>query len=250
MEISWAPLFLLPVLAGFKFNEVWEVTRYVAAREDGNRLYFKAAFSGFIICLTIFAALYILIFSCSFFDPFINKLTSSSAPNAGHAVILPVLVVIALVLSPLVSWPLASVLNFFINENYYFAQALLRDEFEQILVAAVDQSSLVMISMSNGKVYVGFVYSSGDPASGENKFIGIVPVSSGYRDDLHKVTFTTFYLALYDERFEANGKEELMKTCKVVIPRSEVQSIRLFDQMIYENFQYGKNRLILPVDSR
>lgn len=240
MDSSLVPLFLLPVLAGFKFNNEWEVTRYKVAREDGHRLYFKAALSGFFIALSIFLLLCFLAFFCSCFDPLINRLVSSATPAAS---VLPMLLLIALASSPLVAWPLARLLNLFITDtNAYFSRALEHDEFEEILVTAVAQASMLMVSMSSGKVYVGFVYTTGDIISNERKYLGIIPVSSGYRNREHQIIFTTFYTRVQQAtNAQTTAASDSLDAFKVVIPRLEIQSIRLFSESIYERFQSSED---------
>ncbi|MDQ2919992.1 MAG: hypothetical protein M3R52_00030 [Acidobacteriota bacterium] len=70
--------------------------------------------------------------------------------------------------------------------------------FELLLKKAQDQTKTVSVTMSNGKVYVGWVTHLFNPALPTN-FIQILPVKSGYRDEETKwVVFTTFYSEALD----------------------------------------------------
>ncbi|GAB4118366.1 MAG: hypothetical protein Tsb0027_11730 [Wenzhouxiangellaceae bacterium] len=98
MENLLIPLALLPVVAGFIFSRAWGITRYQIARSDGQKLYLTSAYHGYFIALGLF----ILIWS---FDRWILDLCYVHGRCFGHFTGL------TFVLSPLVSWPVAKVLN-------------------------------------------------------------------------------------------------------------------------------------------
>jgi len=68
-----------------------------------------------------------------------------------------------------------------------------------LLKKAQDQAKTVSVSMSNGKVYVGWVSHLFNPAF-PTPFIQILPIKSGYRDPITKeFHFTNFYSEALDK---------------------------------------------------
>jgi hypothetical protein len=83
------------------------------------------------------------------------------------------------------------------------------DEFEQLINRALNTAKPVMLTLRGGKVYVGFVVSSFNPAY-PKRTIRIVPLKSGYREvTKHRVTFTTNYSDALDQIMSDITKSEL-----------------------------------------
>jgi len=188
MDIGYSPLFLLGLVAGFNFIKEWEATRYRLAREDGHKLYFRAAFWGLVVCvvtsLFFFGLLHFI--PDSWRGPF-NYLLDDTAS----------FVIQVLLTSPFFAFLIAKLFNKFTNEYEYYLDALQENEFEWLLVNAMETNFMVMITLEDGKVYVGWVYRVSDPAKDPRKYFSIIPVVTGFRDDKQKVYFTTFYDQLY-----------------------------------------------------
>lgn len=49
-----APLLILPLVGGYAFSSIWNVSKYITYREDGQRLYFRAIF--YAVFITIVSA--------------------------------------------------------------------------------------------------------------------------------------------------------------------------------------------------
>lgn len=227
MELGYSPLFLLGLVSGFNFIKEWEVTRYQLAREDGHKLYFRAAFWGLLVCFV--TALFILIGSYSLFGFYHKRLVHPFDTTTQ-------LVLLTLILSPFAAYLLAKFLNTYANELEYYYDALTENEFEYMLVTAMTTESMVMVTMEDNKVYVGWVYQVSDPAKAERKYFSLIPVMTGFRDTSRKVEFTTYYNELYQL---TNGDLAHLEIehFATVLPANRLVSCRLFDAAAYSRFQ-------------
>lgn len=227
MDIGYSPLFLLGLVAGFNFIKEWEATRYRLAREDGHKLYFRAAFWGLVVCLVtslfFFGLLHLL--PNSWRGPF-NYLTDDTAS----------FVIQVLLTSPFFAFLIAKLFNKFTNEYKYYLDALRENEFEWLLVNAMETNFMVMITLEDGKVYVGWVYRVSDPAKSPRKYFSIIPVVTGFRDEKQKVCFTTFYDQLYESMNKSLSHLDT-EHFMTVLPAHHLASCRLFDPDAYAEFQ-------------
>ena len=163
MTFNYTPLFILPLVGGFVFVKEWEATRYVLPREDGHKLYFRSAYCGLFVSIAAFFSLTLVVYIAATIPwPF-------SFPFAGY----PEnqfdsrLVFMTLLASPVFGYVFARFLNIFTDElNYYYA-ALQDNEFEYLLVKAMSSDLMVMVTMEDEKVYVGWIYKVSDPAKAE-----------------------------------------------------------------------------------
>ena len=75
----------------------------------------------------------------------------------------------------------------------------------------------------------------------EGSDIAIIPIASGYRDkDTQKLEITTNYAPVIQEYLkedEAPVSSPNYEDFRVVIPRSEIVSARLFMQEVYQRFR-------------
>ncbi len=104
---------------------------------------------------------------------------------------------------------------------------------EKMLEDAVTYEKLVLLSLKNDKVYVGWVTYL--PIPGVSKYIKIVPVYSGYRNKEKEVILTTNYLNLYKAK-ETGLAWELEK----VILMDEILSCSIFNTDFYEKIYLQK----------
>lgn len=104
-------------------------------------------------------------------------------------------------------------LNWFCKRENAIDRVIEEDRvaFELLLKKAQDQDKTVSVTMSNGKIYVGFVIHLFNPAF-PTRSIQILPTKSGYRDEITKeARFTTFYLQALDQidqDFEAKFSQQ------------------------------------------
>lgn len=89
---------------------------------------------------------------------------------------------------------------FFCDQNVALDKVIDEDKipFELLLKKAQDQAKTVSVTMDNGKVYIGWVTHTFNPAL-PTRFIQILPSKSGYRDkETMRLVITTFYLEALD----------------------------------------------------
>jgi len=112
------------------------------------------------------------------------------------------------------------------------------DYLEELLNQAQAETRQVSLTLKNGKVYVGFVVRTFDPAY-DRKYIIVLPTMSGYRTEpTHEVKFTTDYTRVYQALMREDQSRLVrgVNDFQVVVPVSEVLSANLFDWDAYSRF--------------
>lgn len=257
-----ALLLLIPLAAGHYFSSNWNATRYRCAREDGHRLYFRAAIAG--TCLFIIAWLlrlglgkFVSPYSLaehqaiSAIIPFLKDATRGHPESAEIVVVALITLALALVLPRLLNRiPL-------FGKDRWAAKAIESDDFERLLHEAAREVKPLAVTMQNNKVYIGFVIHPPDP-SVDRKMIALLPLVSGYRNSKGRLRLTTFYLEIYeltadspDEGQERTLPHLTMEDFRIVLPTDKVQSLGLFDLRAYNEFtDRGKKRLVVAPGGR
>lgn len=176
-------ILILPLLGGFIFIHWCNRTKFKAIRLDKERLLFYAAFAGIWLLFLAF----ILEALIPPFIPCVTWLPCIPALPFDYIGVSVIALLLGLVLPPLLNlkWKVDAESSRYINEE--------GDPFEQLINKALDSTKPVMLTLKGGKVYVGLVVSSFEPAR-ELRTIRIAPIKSGYREDTkHRVKFTTDY---------------------------------------------------------
>jgi hypothetical protein len=129
-------------------------------------------------------------------------------------------------------------------------------EVERLTLDCFLNQDLLMISLKNNKVYIGFV--SELEFSLDSEFIKIDPVFSGYRDDTKKLNITTDYLEAF-EIFDSYDQKEYdidnlpprddpMNFTKLLLKKEEVYALSKFHLGLY--FAFNEiNQKAIPEDS-
>lgn len=243
-----AVLLLLPLVGGYLFSRWCNATRYLASREEGHRLYFRAAFWGFFLFVIVLVLRHWLKTDYEIYRGLEAKFRALvvpylKEPEKGY----PFDLTVAAIATLLVAWPIAKAINIFYWRGRALANAIKHDDFEQLLNEAAARDMPVALSMSSRKVYVGFVVQTFDPAH-ERKWIKILPLLSGYRDkDTLRLEFVTNYRDAYGTADPANAGAPLPaplghlapKDFGIVLPVDDVQSANLFDVEAYKSFKTG-----------
>jgi hypothetical protein len=243
-----AVLLLLPLVGGYAFSRACNVSRYLAAREEGHRLYFRSAFWGFALFVTALLIRLLLVANFELYRNLEDEFRDVIAPylkepEKGNPFQLTIIAVGAL----LIGAPLGKLLNIVFWRGPALARAIKHDDFEVLLNEAVGRTTPVALSMSSRKFYVGFITQTFDP-SHDRKWITILPLVSGYRDkDNLRVVFVTNYQDIYGQIDPANAAQPLPsplghlapKDFGIVLPVEDVQSANLFDLVAYKTFKTG-----------
>jgi len=242
--VSTASLILIPLLAGYAFSVSWAGSRYHIAREQGYHLYFRTAIYG--VLLSLIAAL-IHLYLVSRYPEFLSgmkNLLDSFTPQTTDIKTSTVAIINIATITLMIGLTLGHLLNLLpFSRRLLLHIAIRNDDFERLVLRALRKLMPICVSMSNGKVYVGYVVSTIDPAV-ERTALRILPLLSGYRDKENCSThFNTSYHEIYeqindDENDYANKKLSQVQVSdfEKVLPFDEIQSSHLFDIVAYQHF--------------
>jgi len=134
------------------------------------------------------------------------------------------------------------ILNFLLAWVKYFnwtkpvekAVDMFGNEIEKLFKDSATKNYLIQINLKSNKVYIGFV--ARIPPPRQSDYYELLPVLSGYRDDLTKeMKITTeYYNALnkYQNNFEKSGNFNM----NILIKADQILSARAFDPDIYSEF--------------
>ncbi len=241
------PLLILPLLGGFVFLRKWYHTRWHTKRAEKDRLLFQASLAG----LGCLAPAFVI----SSIPPFIPCLWSWLClplwwewlhlpfSHAGTAVL-------AFLIGALGWIPLN-----YIENKWYQGRAkeveaarIIRDyggPLEQTLYRSIEQKKLVMLTLKNGKVYIGKIVETFIP---DDKIIYIFPSRSGYRDSS---TQTLELTTSYDEAYRTIAQREptkyleILSDFRVAIPVDYLVSASLYLPEIHQEYFGRKSPLEL-----
>ena len=111
------------------------------------------------------------------------------------------------------------------------------DRIELLIRESIKQGEFVEVSLKTRKSYIGRTLGS-TYAAGSQQDISLIPLASGYRDrDTQDLYLTTNYAPVMEKLDpDAQSISEYVNL-RIVIPRDQVVSIRLFDPDAYLQFQ-------------
>ncbi|MDY6944307.1 MAG: hypothetical protein SXG53_01195 [Pseudomonadota bacterium] len=139
----------------------------------------------------------------------------------------------------------APLANFIYTKNVAEARYVLgkgASQLERLFCSADSLKRMVLLTMEDGKVYVGMVKrvairGNADP------YIVIYPMISGQRTQTQEVAFTTFYQSIYD-RFGEDAWEQFQK----ILPMQRIVSAAYYDQDHHDTF-FG-SKVLVPYSAR
>ena len=261
-----ALLFFLPLIGGFLFVETSYFTRFKAARQETQRLYYKAAACGVLLSVIGFVvhrlllreatsyAAFVAFLSTNVIGPLFERPVSTVAPALS-----PQLVSVRVDLAFACAWgfaigastPLSNGVVYAVDRAWFHLvarrlgrpslisainQHATTDQIEILLTEALRHSSQVQVTLSTQKVYVGWVTKSVDPR-GQEQFLRLQPSLSGYRStDTVELHFTTFYDAVLDR----HDSDVRLRSYQIVIPIDKIVSASGFDLEAYAEFQAAR----------
>jgi len=223
-------LLLFPLAAGYCFIHIFYYTRYRAYDLDGYRLLIESVLAGFALspCAALAAA------GARIWLPSLSSFWKGLAPfdHSGKAAAL-------IILSVLLASGLNLVLLLRPGRQAVVSQVLRSygDPLTRLFLSAVERSQQILVTMKDGKVYVGWVIISLG-LNPKTRHVRLLPSLSGYRErDSRKTVFTTNYGHIYD-RITTGGDAVLerftAKDFQVVLPLENIESARLFDFEVYQ----------------
>jgi hypothetical protein len=263
--VDLALFFVLPLIGGFAFATGFDLLRYRTGRQDSQRLYYQAAKIGVVLavvgavlhlCLTTVPAYASVIRSITsdLVGPLLEKERSAgtvavSAAAQGlkvHAVFACLWGFALGVATPVwnggiraLDWAwtrLAGRGSFLDRLNL----ASITDQMERLITESLINKTLLQVTLNNGKVYVGSVHESLNPAS-PAKYFKIQPWMSGQRSSKDgRVEFNTFYDQVLASVEGGDAMGEVAASFQLVIPIDKVVTASGFSLEAYERFELDR----------
>ena len=221
-------LFLVPVLGGYLFLTGLHYTRYDILRKSGYHLFFQSAIAGYV--LVGVARLGVVLLNDYF--PRVGALWKSHVPFDYSGTV---------ALSVLLGLVFPYVANRFYGKEEAERRAATENGafIELIISESIERQKPIEISLKHGKSYIGFAFERKITVSGESD-IALILIKSGYRDkDTHELVLTTDYISVIRKCLEDNPvvPDLRYEDFRIVVPMSEVGSVRIFHPEVYEQFR-------------
>jgi len=246
---------LLPLVGGYAFATIWDGSLYHASRESGHRLYFRAVFYAVIVFFCA-GLIHIILFTAS---PHYQELLSFVAKIAHGDARLELwdktawysVLVMSFAIGPVLALTLNfSRLPFLLNwkvpftgyqpflrwQAWLLKNAIKNNDFERLVYRSFRQSLPLLITLNSGKIYIGWAVRAPNPAA-VRRFLRILPLISGYRNDEHRLKITTDYYSVLETVSEGEELGHLeIGDFEAVIPVDQIISAHLFDLQAYQKF--------------
>ena len=220
-------LLLIPSLGGYWFLQHANFTRYEIYRQSGYHLLFRSALAGIVLA----AVAHVIALGINHFAP------DFRAAWYSH---IPVVYLDTAILSVVLSVSLPPILNLFYSRDRAAQQTAERygDLMELIIADSIERQKMVELSLRNGKSYIGYTLESNIAKRGSSD-VALAPVASGYRsEDTRELRITTHYAPVIQKwRGDDSSIADTIRDFRVVLPRSEICSARLFDPKVYVLFR-------------
>jgi hypothetical protein len=240
-----ALVFVLPLIGGFIFLHRWNVTRFNIARAEGQYVYFHAALCAAILFIIVFFIRELVLQHWGRYMALDARATAYLLPllketaTRQHSEV-ALVAAYAFLSGTLLWWPLNLITG---RKLFWYRRAIIGNDCESLLYAATSRAIPVCFTMTNDKVYAGFV-TQYHASHSERKFVAILPLMSGYRaKDTREIIFMTYYTHIF--RGADSPNEPLASPLEhltgldfeVVVPIASVCSLNLFDLIAYEQFR-------------
>lgn len=242
-----AAVFALSILGGYFFAYFWRLTRYEILRLEGHHRYFRVAVFGglfFVLALTV---RHLLISRCAWFELWDSSLLEYVRPSLKEeAGIAPAVEsrrtewVVASLYSLLLGPFTGLLLNLLTPKQW--AQRRTVGTLDQVLLRAQQDQMPVNLSLNNGKIYIGLVVSITKP-SDDPALLTLLPMFSGYRDQMNRMVLTNDYRDVYTKLSDPAFHQQLglppphwSEQFHIAIRADAVISVNLFSPSVYAEF--------------
>ena len=244
-----AGLILIPLVAGYAFSTTWAASRYHVKRDEGYGLYFKVALYSIALTVAGFLSYLLVLSKHPVIHTWIASTLNDLAPTF-HPTPFDETAFGSMAMTLAIGLLAGHLMNFIPGHNRFFLKrAIKNDDFERLVIRAIEKSMPMMVTLSNNKVYVGWVIRALDPGN-ERKEVRILPLFSGFRSPTSgEVDFTTRYESIYLEIIRSQkvtGKPDAPVVpsldhleagdFEIIIPMSQVITSSLFDRHAYAFF--------------
>jgi hypothetical protein len=113
------------------------------------------------------------------------------------------------------------------------------EHMELVVIESLEESKPIEVSLQNRKIYMGWAVDTGVGSSADAD-VAMVPMFSGYRDEDTLDSMITMDYAPVIRRNLGQNRALDLRDFRVVIPMSEIVSVRLFDEDVYNDFSMGR----------
>ena len=236
-------LALIVLSAGWLFVRSWRRTRYSALKDAGHPQYFSAALASALLFVLAASLNHAFLAWCEPYKKFslalVNLMpiklasTDNSEQITMFAAIAALTVALAYFLPLLFNYPLRA------NPRLLRALAKRVGSYgilEHVAASALDMSIVLLVSMSNGKAYVGAPFKLSDlDTEIDKKWFALFPLLSGYRTDEGRLEINTSYQSVYTKirDLQSGDAESVIREFCVVVPMSSVVSFQTFNLETY-----------------
>jgi hypothetical protein len=220
-------LLLLPLVAGYYIFTKSYFFKFRQQRLDQQRLIFESIIWAVIASVTTYLLRLIYESISSFeFQQIIYRAIPIKSPYAGTSLCVLLLSIIG-----------TEVSNVFLDEKKRIIKAIksIGNEFELLLKSSFTENKLLLFTLNNDKIYIAWVKEL--PIPSVSKYVRIIPIISGYRDEQKNVIFTTHYLSVYSEYIK-EGKVKSIEELDtdLIINSDDIVTVSFFDTEMYAVF--------------
>ncbi|MFN2493053.1 MAG: hypothetical protein ABR501_09235 [Pyrinomonadaceae bacterium] len=235
-------LLLLPLLGGFYFFSSWYRTAYFAKRQDKERLLLYSSLWGLLFLAISFFLSILIPYSSELSE--MRRWWAFHTPPVEYSGISSFAFALGLFSTRLLNA---------IGRRYGFWQKegervilTYGSQLEKLLFRSLSQGKRVMVTLKNGKVYIGRVAISLTPQE-DDDFL-LLPSKSGYRDDKHRLTLTTDYDLTYKAIVDTEENYiDIISDFGVVVPIPEVVSASLYREDVHIKYFHHEDPPDAPI---
>lgn len=225
-------LLLFSIAGGYAFSRKCHITKFLADGLQWEKNLFQDA---------IYGGYFFLLIRLAILPQLETRWPGVLTSWAQHHTKLPIPYLGSFALSLACAYLVAIAINYFFSPEWAIRNAVQKNgnELTQLLHSAGANGYPVSLTMTNRKVYVGFVMA---PPTLNFPYIRILPTLSGHRHEVDlKITFDTDYISVYDslEKKRAKGHDVIDdEDFGIVLPMGEICSANFFDNETYlKHFQ-------------
>jgi len=226
--------FLIPILGGFIFVKYSYLTRFRAIRDNGYVILFKSAFCGYFFYVAGF-----IMWRAANLDDSVNPIILEWL-NDLHTFFIHPEIIPALTSLLIAGFVLVSI-NWVIDEDEMKKVVIRRDDdaLEVTILNVFEQEKNLLVTLNNGKVYIGKVTDTYFRIDDEIRSVLINPLSSGFRDPSnHKIVLNTYYGTIYKQILEnPENFETKISDFSVAIRYENIVTVSPFDPKVYAMFR-------------
>lgn len=211
--------FVAPLIGGYWFLWTWNHTKFIVRKDSGYHLFFKSSIVGIIL---------LIIAKQLSPDIFGNEVTTNLIPDGFDS---------SAILAMIMGIVSGYLLNFFFSKTKGLTRAAMSHGkfFLLMIQEAFDQSLMIEVTLSSGKVYIGFPLNE---MAFDSEDLSLIPLFSGYRESITKELIVTKEYAkeiksILDAEKNCTG-QLLLPKFTVIVRTKDIVSARLFYPDIFK----------------